>query len=206
MASSTMLSMPATTPEEHRERIESFLERAAKILSMSAAQRQDLATLGSTVRVFGRLGDPVMDMQREHLPEEEIMAIAGLIRPLTLSREPVEISNVFASIGYLTQSAPPEMKQAIRSYKKIALARMAGWRWRFMTSSDNEPNGLTDREIAECWMYANLVHADLERRRRIQHVPEGERYLAATVWVSDCVLVTRAVQQLIFDLRRVSLL
>lgn len=57
-----------------------------------------------------------------------------------------------------------------------------------------------DREIAEHWLYADVVHSDPDREFSIRHIPETERLMAGNLWVRDGILLTRATQQLIVDL------
>ena len=47
-------------------------------MTTDAAQREDLATIGSTLKVLVRVGEKLQHIERTHLPEQEVIHAATL--------------------------------------------------------------------------------------------------------------------------------
>jgi hypothetical protein len=169
---------------------------------------EDLATLGTSLRVLAAVGHPGMTRIEQSRPKtSQIREAAAVLRPIMLDRDYVNHNNVMASIRHLTQSASATAKsnvEAVRTgwqrFPKSPYWSMAG-----IDQSTGVSMGYqNDRQIAEAWLYADLVHADPVRAHEIRLVPEEQRLVAATLWVKDAILLTRATQMLLIDLEDAS--
>jgi len=100
--------------------IDEFMNRAERVLSSEIARREDLATVGTTMRFIGSLSERVTSwrMEREQPREADIESAAARVRPLFLNEDPVFHGKVTTAIGGLVQGAPEEIKQAIKALKK----------------------------------------------------------------------------------------
>lgn len=181
-----------------------FMRRAERIMATSAAQREDLATVGSTMKVLVRVGERQHRIERSHLPVPELLEAAVMIRPVVLQKEPVHLGGVVNAVGFLTQDAPAQVRDLVRAVKRDWPRLLTSERWVVMAARAGESSGsrLTDAEIAELWFNAHVWHDDQDKQWTLRYISEDECLISATVWVSDRVLVVRALQQMIVDLRQ----
>lgn len=184
-------------------RVTAFLRRAERIMATPAAQRADLATIGTTMRL---LASPVQGqhrIERSHLPQSELLEVAVLLRPVFAEGDDVFIGKVTTALGLLTRGGPQEFKQPVGELKKAWTALVKGWRWKVMVADAPTATDLTDVQIAELWFNAHVWHSDMAKAWQLRHISDDEALICATVWVMDRVRLVRAAQQLIVDLRRV---
>jgi hypothetical protein len=186
-----------------QQTLRTFLARAERIAATQAAQREDLATIGTTMQVLMRLDQKHQQIERKHLPVPELLEAAAIVRPVTLERERVYLGKVASALGLLTLTAPERERTVVRALQKSWHKHLRGERWIVMVAHADEPQQtrLTDVEIAELWFNAHVWHDDEDKQWALRHIGESECLICATVWVSDRVQVARAVQQLIVDLR-----
>lgn len=189
--------------EQAKQTLGAFLRRAERIMATTAAQREDLATIGSTMQVMLRVGQREQRIERSHLPEPELLEAAVMIRPVILQSEPVHLGKVTSAIRQLTQNAPASVQGLAREVKQQWFKQLSGERWVVMVAKAGEPREtrLTDVAIAELWFNAHVWHDDQEKQWALRHINRDECLISATVWVSDRVLMVRALQQLIVDWR-----
>jgi len=188
--------------EDARATLVAFLARADAIMSTDAARREDLATIGSTMRVLVRVGEPHQRIERSHLPVPELLQAAVMIRPVVLGKERVNLSKVLAAAGFLVRDAPEHVRAPVADARRSLPRFLSAGRWTLMVAGPDGETRLSDVEIAELWFNAHVWHDDADKQWALRQVPEDERLICATVWVSDRVLAVRAVQQLVVDLRR----
>jgi hypothetical protein len=67
---------------------------------------------------------------------------------------------------------------------------------------EGQATRLTDVDIAELWFNAHVWHDDQDKQWALRYIDTDECLICGTVWMSDRILVVRAVQQLIVDLRQ----
>lgn len=194
--------------ERARRAIAAFGERAAAVMATAAAQREDLATLGSTMKILMRLGQREHRIERSHLPELELVQAAVTIRPVMLQKEPVHLGKALSAVSQSMPTAPPGVGEWLRGVRRQVNRSLSASRWVVMVAAPGEPQAtrLTDVQIAELWFDAHLWHNDLDKQWMLRHIGRDECLICATVWVSDRILIVRAVQQLIADLRAAALL
>lgn len=190
------LEMPA-------RRVNSFLRRVERVLATPAAQREDLATIGTTLRLLVAPVQGRHRIERSHLPQSELIEVAVLLRPIFAERDDIFIGKVTAALGLLAGGAPGEGAEPVALLRKAWPAVTKGWRWKMMVASPDAPEAtdLTDAQIAELWFNAHVWHSDMEKEWALRHIPESETLICATVWVADRVRLVRGVQQLVADLR-----
>ena len=184
--------------------IDQFMGRADRVLNSSIARRQDLATVGTTLNLIASLSDGETSWQISYSnpPEADIESAAVRVRPLFLDQDPVHYGRVTNAMAGLAQSAPQRERDLIKVLKKAWRCHDEGYRWAMTSSGDAGGSGVwrNDREIARDFLYGELVHADVDARRRLRHVPESARLQAAVVWVADSIRLTQATKQLCVDL------
>lgn len=185
--------------------LDEFVGRADRVLSSSIAQRQDLATVGTTMNLIASLSEGGTSWRIEYgyPPEADIESAATRVRPLFLNDDPIFHGKVTNAMGGLAQGAPQLQQELVKVLKKSWQAHDKGYRWAFATSKNPHLAGAwrNDRQIARDFLYGELVHADADARRRLRYVPESERLQAAVVWVADAIRLTQATKQLYVDLK-----
>lgn len=185
--------------------LDEFLDRAERVLTSEIARRADLATVGTTMKLIVSLADGVPSQMIREVPREaDVESAAARVRPLFLQDDPVHHGKVTNAMGGLAQSAPEPQRQAIKQLKKTWQDMDTGYRWSVAVNVGAPPEPeqhRTDRQIARDFVYGDLVHADPEARQRLRLIPEGDRLLAAVVWVADAIRRTQATKQLIVDLK-----
>ncbi len=103
----------------------------------------------------------------------------------------------------LLKRADDEQRALIKALRDAWRSFERSYRWAMGVSKDPtiiRGQMRSDLEIGRDFLYGDLVHADPEARRRLRHVPEGDRLLAAVVWVADATKLTLATKQLVIDL------
>lgn len=186
-------------------RLREFQDRARAVMDTAIACRADVASLGSTIRIIVAVGQLGMTrLEQDQPPVAEVVEAAVRLRPLFLDREEIHHMKVMHALGLLTRSAAPANREVVAKLKKAWGGFPSTRYWDVATARgtgdlDSAPLR-SDRQVAADWLYGDLVHADPERRRRIQHLSEGDRLMAGLLWVKDGILLTRATQQLIIDL------
>jgi hypothetical protein len=189
-----------------KARVNAFMHRAGLIMETDAARREDLATIGTTMKVMFRIDSRVSDFQRSHLPETELIAAAAIVRPITLGDEPCEVGGVMNAISLLTQGTPG-LSQKVRLVKQTMQKMLCEPRWTLFVAHDGDKQiALTDIQIADLWLYADVMHGNPVKQAMLKHISRDERRIAGTVWVGDRILLARGIQQMIVDLRRARLL
>jgi hypothetical protein len=99
-------------PHGARRTLAAFAGRAEAIMETAAAQREDLATVGSTMNILVRVGQREHRIERSHLPVPELIEAATMLRPVTvLQKEPVQIGKVVNALGLLLMDAPQPVKE-----------------------------------------------------------------------------------------------
>jgi hypothetical protein len=191
-------------PEQARRIVKAFMARAERIMSTDAAQREDLATMGSSLQVMVRAGAREQRIWRTHLPETELIHAAAIIRPVILQRELVHLGRVVGAIGFLTRDASDEVQRVVRVLRRSWHPNLYGERWVVMVAHplEGQATRLTDVDIAELWFNAHVWHDDQDKQWALRYIDTDECLICGTVWMSDRILVVRAVQQLIVDLRQ----
>lgn len=136
-------------------------------------------------------------------PVSELLEATVMIRPVTLQKEPVQLGKVLGAAGAIMPNAPRYVLTGIREVRRQVSKLLAVERWVVMVAGPGctESTRLTDVEIAELWSDAHVWHNDMDKQWALRNISEDERLISASVWVGDRVLVVRAVQQPLVDLR-----
>lgn len=174
-------------------------------MGTAAAQREDLATVGSTMNILVRVGQREHRIERFHLPVPELIEAAVMLRPvMVLQKEPVQIGKVLTALGLLLLDAPQPVRDLVPEVRRKVNAALTGERWIVMVAGPgvDEQTRLTDVEIAEQWFDAHIWHNDLDKQWVLRHISQDECMISASAWVSHRILIVRALQQFIVDLRQ----
>jgi len=188
-----------------RGTLAAFASRAAAIMETAAAHREDLATVGSTMTILSRVGERMHRVERSHLPQPELIEAATMLRPVTvLQKEPVQIGKVLTALGLLLMDAPQPVRDLVGDVRAHVNKSLKAERWVVMVAGPgtDAPTRLNDVQIAERWFDAHVWHNDLEKQWVLRHVSRDDCLISASAWVSHRILIVRALQQLIVDLRQ----
>jgi hypothetical protein len=201
----------SSTPADWWFILDEFLDRAGRVLSSEIARRDDLATVGSTMKVVAAVtaGATHYRLERQRPPVADIEAAVSRVRPLFAEDDLVFHRTVTGALGALAQHAPQDTKNQVRELGAAWRAHETSVRWGMASSLSPLPDDQrwrNDRQIARDFIYGDLLHADPEARRRLRGIPEDERLPAAAVWVADATRLTLATKQLILELRDAGLL
>lgn len=128
-------------------------------MATAAAQREDLATIGSTLKVMIRVGQPHQDVESSHLCEQELVHAAALLRPVTQKKESVHLGRVINAIALLVQDAP----EPVRAHVKAA-GRRPGTTQRYQRALDQREEAVEDPAFAHPWRRAAVRTAHPPRR------------------------------------------
>jgi hypothetical protein len=138
----------AVNAADAKARIAAFMRRAELIMATDAAQREDLATIGTTMTVMFRLDRRVQDIERSHLPETELIAAATMVRPIVMKKELCEVGGVVNSVSFLTQNAPVAVREQVRTVRDTWRKMLAEPRWTLMVAHDGEHTRSSSRRYA----------------------------------------------------------
>lgn len=151
------MSRPST--EEDAQRLRQFKRRADSVLGCSLAQEDEAPILGRRLRI--RLVDGKLESLKATLPDKESVATAlTLLRPITLEREDIFHAKVMGALSRL--STDESLTQALRDTKKFwkgypsATVQMM----RGMVGVPEPEVSTWNNELAQAWVYGELVHAD----------------------------------------------
>ncbi len=196
----------ARNPNGARGILDHFRRRGGSILRSAAAERQDLATIGSTMQVvFGGPGLPSR-MERSHLPRAELLEAATLLRPLYFNQsDSVYVTKVASALSTLAGDNEGLLDYT-RDLRRQLPRILKSERWYLMLAAGGLEQRFSNTEIAELWFDAEVWHSDLDKQEALRHVGEGERLICATVWVSERLLLTKALLEIIDDLENRALL
>lgn len=120
------------------------------------------------VNVDKTTGAVISAEQSVSFPPEELMdSLAARVRPLLLEREPVHFPRVLDALSELVQPELIANAHAEHSDRDVQWWRD---RWDHVASRTGDPQGwalqlsdgtlVTDRRLADRWLYSDLVHAD----------------------------------------------
>lgn len=173
-----------------------FAERAARIMRTGIAQRDDLDTLGSQVQIRVNPLDPSKFQIRRERPEEaQIVHAAAVLRPLIVQRDPVFHGKVMKALGVLAIGATEQWRTLVSNEREAWKQITTCARWDVQVGATNgewQTKTRSDRATAMDWLYADVVHADVQRQDAIKQIPEEERLMAGLLLVRDGVVYTRS--------------
>jgi hypothetical protein len=131
------------------------------------------------VRVNTKTGEETHRLQAEYPPEEALESLAGRIRPLILSSEPIYYEKALHALEQLVGTD--------RLNDEIDLAWWHGY-WRHVIDANlaaqaywvMTPSGTTtDRKLMYAWLYGDVIHAKSPRSAAIRDLDIDQRYYAA---------------------------
>lgn len=194
-----MTSAPAPLPPhitaEHRDRIERFVARARRIEAHSLlADRERLLrwSTGATFTTEPTTGKVSWDLP----PEEQFESLAARVRPLTLPGEDISLPTVLGSLKAFVRGDYEKKNRiaGLRTMWEASRAPKAPVVLATLGPSGEPETTFEQAEIAERWLYGDLVHAD--------EVPEGMapihmRYPMAVLVFGQAAMVAVAVLELV---------
>jgi hypothetical protein len=183
--------------ERHVARLCAFVYRARRVLATSVvdAYFREARANNMVIRYIQESNHTTVVRR---LPDEEALeALAGRVRPLTLSGDPTWYGHALTALGALSNQ-DPELVQRARDLRR-AWQHACGSATRGYWVQRIAPTGsdvTTDRQLAWAWLYGDLVHAD-PHTAAIDDLGLEERVLAAVGLMDELVLLTTATLALI---------
>jgi hypothetical protein len=176
-----------------------FLELAAHVRRSALAQRLDLATLGQRWRVSVNLDGDSSIGQRDPVTEPEVEQAALRLRPAMLQSEYVYAPRVLDELGRRIHDERwrRERLKPLRD-AWVNFDKTMSWSASVADATEESPMR-SDREIAKDHLYGNLLHRDVDRRRRIALLSDTTLLYATTLYVKDGVLLCEATSRFIID-------
>lgn len=197
-----MTPPPETLHERHVERIRRFVTRGLHVETHSfivkhAHQLVDWAHGRIDVTIHG---DGTVSIAIP-LPDVEAMeSMAARVRPLILHNEVANFSNVLESVGYLVRDLPKDeyLRIAHQTLKKAWKARRpeAGRKLAYEVWVD-DLGAITDVDLALAWLYADLIHQDLDAHMRALKVDQRGRYQAGVLVLCSVAYHVKAAMNLV---------
>ena len=180
-----MTSAPAPLPPhitaEHRDRIERFVARARRIEAHSLLADRERLLRWSTGATFTT--EPTTGKVSWDLPlEEQFESLAARVRPLTLPGEDISLPTVLGSLKAFVRGDYEKKNRiaGLRTMWEASRAPKAPVVLATLGPSGEPETTFEQAEIAERWLYGDLVHAD--------EVPEGMApiHMRPRWWLSRC--------------------
>ncbi|MFJ3728842.1 hypothetical protein ACIPYQ_40650 [Streptomyces sp. NPDC090045] len=169
--------------QRHRSNLEAFVLRARRVEKHSlAADWEKLVALGAgslTVTVTGK-----QVVVRQELPPEELVESAvARVRPLLLKEDPCGYLKALAAVGYFCRDLPGETSE-VKAKRTEWQARTkpaadSGYTVMLANTTTGQTASLTDHDLAWAWIYGDVVHHDLKKRRDADPFGLAERFRAA---------------------------
>ncbi|MGV0656415.1 hypothetical protein ABQE48_21370 [Mycolicibacterium thermoresistibile] len=177
--------MASTSPTPQAV-IEGFLLRIRRVMAHSLIREQAAlmtklhnGSVTIVVRVNTKTGEESHRLQAEYPPEEALESLAGRVRPLILSSEPIYYAKALDALEQLigTDALNEEIDLAWwRNYwREVIDANLAAQAYWVATPSGNT----TDRKLMYAWLYGDVIHAKSPRSPVIRDLSIDQRYYAA---------------------------
>jgi hypothetical protein len=170
----------------HGARLSRFVARARRIEkhSIYGDMRSAMQYSNSPVEIILNSPAGELDVVRVVPPEELLESLAARVRPLLLTKETVHLEAVFKSVRFFARKQQHEKildhLAVIHDGHRNRL-RGAGGEYviQQLHVGDEVWAEMTNQELAESWLYGDVVHADEEQIDRASSFGINERYAAA---------------------------
>ena len=173
-------------PEQHRERLGAFVVRARRVLASPLAQDDAQLARAHQVQLI-ELDD--RSSLRVWLPDErELESLAARARPLLLTGDTVYYAKALASLSALVP-ATKVATRALRSEWSKLTDDVGRYAVQSLNPDQPEPPRTWDnQELANAFLYGDLVHADAQQQGAAAAANLSERYRAAFGLLADLLL------------------
>jgi hypothetical protein len=187
--------------EKHRERLGAFVVRARRVLASPLAQ--DDAQLGRAheMQLVERSDRSYL---RVWLPDEhELESLAARARPLLLTGDTVYYANALASLSALVPATKVETRALRSEWSKLTNGAAGRYAVQGFNPDQPEPPRTWDnQELANAFLYGDLVHADAHHQGAAAAANLNERYRAAFGLLADLVALLWRTLGLVWLYRR----
>jgi len=180
------------------------MEASAVVLDRRFAKQLDLASVGTKMHLTSPTGEVGTWSIQPQLPDEDdLRAVAGPLRDIVMAPSTaVSMGAVLNSLHRCVRDQEAldtrvkPLQEAWKAFRKMKYFSANGWTSR----TEGQVELLSDREIAEHWLYSDQLHFDLDRRAQLRLFDEGTKLQAAALWAKDACILVRAVRVCIIDL------
>ncbi|MEU4352912.1 hypothetical protein [Streptomyces sp. NPDC023838] len=171
--------------------LEAFVVRARRVAEHSLVEdRESLEAFADPRVVFWWDENGKMRLRNQLPAEEAVESAAARIRPILLETEDCFHMKALKALGYACRTSPKDAEwvQAARAEWKtrVAPATPAGAAYRVMISNTatGEQHELDSHRLALAWIYGDVVHHDMERRKEGDPFGLRDRFRAAVPLVA----------------------
>lgn len=189
--------LPDDVVAKHRATLEAFVARARRIETHSLVQDREafLRWVSGTVKMDFVVDQATGQAAPERMvwdlpPEEAFESLASRVRPLILQGEPIHFHKVFGALNAFARDDPELRAQVakVRQGWAEALDPKEPIRFGLVNDLERPDVSMSFVDIADAWLYGDLVHADPVKRELIASIPLSQRYVAAALAYGKVVL------------------
>jgi hypothetical protein len=188
--------------------LNSFIPRARRIAAHSLLRDREQAQEWATITMKAQLDDEHRMLALSMpVPEEEALeSLAARVRPLLLVGDSVNILRAIKSAAFFARvgdnQAVAARLEAIRKRVHDTVSGTAGqYEVQLQLPDEDEWHTSTNLELAEAWLYGDVVHADHEGHKSARLHDIHERYAAAVGIYMNVALMANALVENIKDLQ-----
>jgi hypothetical protein len=196
------------TPTEiraiHSRLLDAFILRGRRIREHSLLSDLPAAKVYGAITWKMRLSTSgALESLSSPVPSEEALeSLAARVRPLLLQTENISLYKVLKSVRFFAEAqGNPEHLEYLDSIKArfdgVASGRGGQYQVMMSDTSTGTDITLTNVELAEAWLYGDVVHADSTKHSDALQLGIQERYSAAVGVYMNTALVAHALLNLV---------
>ncbi|MBS3180010.1 MULTISPECIES: hypothetical protein [unclassified Pseudoclavibacter] len=198
----------AQIEQRHRDRLNEFTRRARRVwahsLSQNVPQLVAYSRAQMKMHIEVRDGVPVpTSIDVETPPEEQLESLAARLRPFTLDQEDVLLTKVMKSLEYLGAgilSDEDSERSALRRKSYSEALKSESYSVEHQDGDVLKPR-VTNLQLAEAWLYGDVVHNSVDRHTDAMSYGIRERFEGASAHYSRIALFTLEVLMLVLKYR-----
>lgn len=182
--------------DQKRAILSAFVLRARRVEAHSLVQDRDNLIAFAQMRMkvrFDATGHPIA-IERALPAEEALESLAARLRPVILEEESTYFEKAAVATQFFARENAPTEMAVLRSLRAKFKDLLDPAKSPVITQIGNTSGALLQslgvRELANGWLYGDLVHADHDRHSASRDFDIGERFGAAAGMYSNVAILT----------------
>jgi hypothetical protein len=168
-----------------KDRLNRFLARADAVAECALARRSDLDDLGTKVTFDIADSGEILDVRVNLAPEEEVEQAIARMRPVLLKGDDIYWGRVVSAMKLLAfdyKAARHRIDVVARAWADFPPTYL-----KMESFNKNTGEGYfgSDGDLAQAWLYAEFIHSDAEKARKIAPTSKQMRRHATTLFAKD---------------------
>ncbi|MFJ6252774.1 MULTISPECIES: hypothetical protein [unclassified Streptomyces] len=186
----------AEIEQRNRQCLEAFVVRARRVAEHSLADDWEKLVTLIDPKIGVRFENGEVRIRHELPAEEVVESAAARIRPILLETEDCFHMKALKALGYVCRELPQDAEQvrAMRAEWKVRVAPAtpadATYRVLVANTITGEEHDLDAHRLALAWIYGDVVHHDMERRKEGDPFGLRDRFRAAVPLVAWTMVAT----------------